>query len=169
MRFQKKDLPKPFDKSLIKSLKEINQLSQLNPSNKLKTFNFVGALALSDPDFRELTQMINQMERLSIWYKFLANFDEKNQIKDLEIHQNSLDKILGKPETKIQNLVDLVQNRKDPSINRLVMQYGPKYKSLLKNNDEELIIFKKEIDKRYRSIHKDASKQLKRIHNRFHQ
>ncbi len=169
MRFRKKDLPKPFEEALIKRFKEINQISDLNPSNKLKNFNFIGAFAFSDPNFRELTQMVNQMERLSIWYEFLTNFDEKNQIINHEIHQNSLDEILGKPETILQNLADMIQNRKDSSVHNLIKEYGPKYKSLLKNNNEILIKFKREIEKNYISIHKNASKHLKKIRTNFQQ
>lgn len=167
MWFKKKVLPKPFEESLIKSLKEIDQIAKLEPSNKLKNFNFIGVLALSDHNFSDLSQMIKNMDILSIWYEFLTNFDEKNQIKDFIIHLQSIEKILGKPEAIVKNLADLVRNVQDISTHGLVVKYGPNYKSLLKNNDIILIKFKKEIEKKYRTLHKDTSKQLRRIRSKF--
>ncbi|MHA1990761.1 MAG: hypothetical protein ACW981_12635 [Candidatus Hodarchaeales archaeon] len=168
MIFRRKELPEPFKKSLIKSLKEIKEITNLDNPNKLKNFNFASAFLYmkGNKEFTEFANISDQMERLNIIYQFLNNFDENNNIIDNHIHVSSLEGLNEKKIDPVDYMRKLASSNSVNDLKKVLLDNSDLKQIQVKNSDKSYIELRKKLEKEYRKEHKQITKKLNKMRSR---
>ena len=162
MIFNKKELPKPFESPLIERLKEFKELTKLDGSKNIKNFNLSNVFQYTKKniDFLEFTNLGDRMERVNTIYNFLINFDNENNIIDNNLHLISLKKLYGDKLEINQFLNHKISSIPSEELKKILLE---KYRSSfipIRNENKNLKLLRKELEKEYREEHKLIAKIL---------
>lgn len=107
------------------------------------------------------------MERMNTIYTFLTNFDNENNIIDLDSYFSSLSKLEGDFNSAKKTLKEDISSMPSEELKEFTLEKSKTFSSILvRPKNIRINYLRKELDKEYRREHKRITRKLKKIRSR---